>query len=323
LESTENKEDVSFRRLLTAKQMYLHGLEHSNKYGALNKMIAVHNFHNSIEIVLRSIMLHYEIRPERQLNIEFENMLNEIDNFFKDRQLRLPYRQEVRNLNQWRNLVQHHATEPESSTMDEWKVFTKRFLMKVCEEYFDLSFESLSPLELVEDPGLKEILKLSLEKCRELKFAKSLELSKIAFKLASEAIRSFLPYTSSFDIPRELEDYSKTIEKIYSQLEDEFDKVHYYSALLSSGINIVDFNKFDLKTPCVNGSNALYVSWGKISEKIDEETVLWVNDFVVNSIIQWQLIGLNPIILEKNKSVLQHVIDFKYRVAWIMSTPFE
>jgi hypothetical protein len=125
----EDKRKATYRRLLLAKQLYLHGLKHSRNPGALNKMIAIHNFHNAIETTLRAIFLHYEIRAEKQLNIEFESMLNEIDNneAFKEKGKRLPYRQEMRNLNQIRNLVQHHVHEPEGSAMEDWRVFTSRF----------------------------------------------------------------------------------------------------------------------------------------------------------------------------------------------------
>ena len=157
------RKNTTFRRLLLAKQLYIHGLEHANKFGALNKMIAVHNLHNALEIVLRSILLHYEIRAEKQLNIEFETMLNEIDGFedFKKKGKKLPYRQELRNLNQLRNLVQHHAYEPESSSMEEWKVFSRRFLEIAFKEYFQVDFNSVSSIDLIDDELLRAILTLA------------------------------------------------------------------------------------------------------------------------------------------------------------------
>jgi len=143
---SEDQKTIIYRRLILSKQLYLHGLEHSNTSGDLNKMIAIHNFHNAIEISLRSIILAYEIRAEKQLNIDFETMLNEIDNYnkFKEKEMKLPYRQELRNLNQLRNMVQHHAVIPESSTMDDWRVFTKRFLSKAFEQYFNNEFDKIS-----------------------------------------------------------------------------------------------------------------------------------------------------------------------------------
>ena len=77
------KQATARRRLLLAKQFYEHAMDHSRGGDALGKMIAVHNFHNAIEIVLRAIMLEHEIRPTRELNLNFESLMGEIDQFEK------------------------------------------------------------------------------------------------------------------------------------------------------------------------------------------------------------------------------------------------
>ena len=73
-----DRKTTRLRRLMLAKQLYEHALDHSRTGAAADKMIAVHNFHNAIEIVLRAILLEHEIRVERELNIDFEQMLNNI-----------------------------------------------------------------------------------------------------------------------------------------------------------------------------------------------------------------------------------------------------
>jgi len=55
------------RRLLLAKQLHAHALDHSGYGSVLDKMIAVHNFHNAVEITLRAIALEHEVRVEREL----------------------------------------------------------------------------------------------------------------------------------------------------------------------------------------------------------------------------------------------------------------
>lgn len=107
LNATDEKARAAFRRLLLAKQLYLHGLDHSNKAGVLNNMIAVHNLHNAIEIALKAIISHHDIRIDKPpYRINFEDMLQAIDSHpaFKDEEIKLPYRKEVTNLNQYRNL---------------------------------------------------------------------------------------------------------------------------------------------------------------------------------------------------------------------------
>ena len=65
LDPTDEKSKVNLRRLLLAKQVFLHGIGHSEQAGSQNKMIVIHNLHNAIGIVLRAIFLHYEIRAEK------------------------------------------------------------------------------------------------------------------------------------------------------------------------------------------------------------------------------------------------------------------
>ncbi|MGH9822946.1 MAG: hypothetical protein ACREDR_06815 [Blastocatellia bacterium] len=297
----EAKRKATYRRLLLAKRLYLHGLEHSRMVGALNKMIAVHNFHNAIEIVLRAIFLRYEIRAEKQLNIEFETMLSEIDSHptLKDRGQRLPYRQEMRNLNQLRNLVQHHAHEPETSAMEELRVFASRFLIRVFEEYFAVAFDSLSSVSLVNDVRLQEILGRASERMLSSDFISSARLIRIAFEFSSSSIVAFLPNegvnsaffaTSSFREDREL---TSVIETVYRRIR----QAELYTALLASGVSLADLKRLNESTPRVDfaaDGTPYYQGRGDFTE----DQCRWALDFVVNTIISWQLLGLDPVISE-------------------------
>ena len=136
----EKLPQIVLRRLLLSKEFYFNAVCESELASELERMIAVHNFHIAIEILTKAVLLHHEIRGEKTLNIDFESMLAEIDKQppFKARNIKIPYRQELRNLNQYRNLVQHHAMVPEQSVMDDFRVFTRRFLEKSIPLYFDI-----------------------------------------------------------------------------------------------------------------------------------------------------------------------------------------
>ena len=321
--ASEHRARLVFRRLLLAKQLYEHGLDHSNKAGPLNNMIGVHNFHNAIETVLRAILLQYEVRGEKQLNIEFETMLNDIDNHgaFRDRGIKLPYRQELRNLNQVRNTVQHHGVEPAPSAMEDYRVFTRRFLEQACQAYFQVEFDSLSPLDMVEDAELTELLRLSLLSLEEQKFAKSLALSKLAFEWASMAVWSFLPRKDAqvFRLlatraSAEFRDY----EKCLKTLADDVRKAEYYAALLSTGVNVVDYRKFESCTPWVMlYANVLPAEqWGLDKIDADEESARWVHSFVVDTIVRWGVSGLGPSVRDESKEEARSVIQEAGEVDW-------
>jgi hypothetical protein len=313
LNATDEKEQAAFRRLLLAKQLYLHGFDHSNRAGPLDKMIAVHNFHNAIEIVLRAIFLHYEIRPEKELNIEFEVMLNEIDKHFKTQEMKLPYRQDLRNLNQLRNLVQHHAVEPSSATMDDWRVFTRRFLERTCQEYFGLEFDNLSPLEMIDDEVLKDLLRLSLSFIGEGDFKNSLLLAKSTFRTVAVSIFRVFPdevffsslYTSVF-ISRFPE---SDLKNALQMLDKKSDQAEYHAIVLSSGVSLADYKRFTSSPPSFFfslTSDKPLMDWGQTEP--DEETARWVHEFVVTTIVRWQVLGLAPSISDQAMEAIQKLI---------------
>lgn len=310
LSNTDAKAILAVRRLLLAKEMYLHGLEHSYSLDGLSKMIAVHNFHNAIEISLRAIFLYFEIRAERELNIDFESMLNEIasSQAFKDKKLKLPYRQEMRSLNLERNLVQHHAHEPTPSVMDEYRIFARKFLEKVCQDCFGLDWGNISRIDMLEDPSLKSVLNLSLKSIKEKKFSKSMGLSKFAFHLASQKIVDFLPeerfLTSFFITPRGemFEILKEPIEKLVEKIR----KAEEYSALLSSGINLVDWKRFETVTSRIVINVGGYPNASEYPDLTENDTQ-WAHEFVLNTFLHWQTIGLTPIIPEIYKNLINKV----------------
>ncbi len=305
LDVSDDKTRATFRRLLLAKQLYIHGIDHSNKAGVLNKMVAIHNLHNAIEIALRAIFLQYEIRAEKTLNIDFESMLNEIDGHqdFKDKGIKLPYRQEVRNLNQIRNLVQHHAVEPEDSTMEDWRVFTQRFLQRVCETYFNLEFDKLSPLDMIDDPLLKSLFEKSISSIEKGNAQQSITVTKIAFEWASRAILEFLPQDKIQD------QYVNGMGFIeFREVNEALHKATYYAALLSTGVHLVDYKQFLSSTPYVsfmlNGNPN--VQWGR--KQVDMETAKWTHEFAVTTIVHWQVLGLLPKVADRSKGAAQKII---------------
>lgn len=309
----DDKAQEAFRKLLLAKQLYLHGLEHSNNVGAIDKMIAVHNFHNAIEIVLKAIILHFDIRPEKQLDIDFRTLINEISKYklFKENNMTLPYQREILNLNQLRNSVQHHGFEPEASTMDYWRVYTRDFLEQVCQIYFEKSFDALSPVDMISDVYLRELLRLSLSEIEHSKFDISLKFSKIAFEWARMVIIPFLPDRKALRmLSISSECKVRNLKETLERLEEKSDNNLYFSALLSSGIKLVDYNKFQSISPEVHltyTGNVAALYWNK--EIPGEADSRWAHDFVVNTIIRWQSLGLKPCVPDRCVQATQKMLN--------------
>jgi hypothetical protein len=184
-------DDVSHRRLLFAKRMYEHGLEHNRSDDPFSKALAIHHFHCAVETVLKAILMHYDIRSEGQFNVGFEVLMNEIDNHFGTDGPRLPLRQQIANLNTVRNLVQHHAYEGVQRA-EELEGTALRFLEVAAREYFGLEFGDLSVVSQIANAEVREFLEDAQAYMKAGDYVRSAAASVIALKTATNLVRK--PY---------------------------------------------------------------------------------------------------------------------------------
>jgi hypothetical protein len=68
--------------------------------------------------------------------------------------------------------------------------------------------------------------------------------------------------------------------------------------LLSTGVSVWDYKKFELFTPSIS-FNIIGYPIGNLSADEwkpdpDEEAARWVHNFVVTTIVSWQVLGLAP-----------------------------
>ncbi len=212
-------------------------------------------------------------------------------------------------------MVQHHAMEPESSTIDDWRVFTRRFLTKTFKIYFQLSFDEVSSVQFIEDKNIKSLILYAYQLQADGDFKQSIIHAKLAFMYASYSIRDFMPddgFNNDFfvisdirqsileQIPYKISDkIEDTIRTIYSKIDDS----KLYSIMISSGVSFVDYKNFERETPHIDFTlDGGFVVQSGPNYEPNDETTSWVLNFVEQTVIKWQLSGLD---LKLNKS-LQH-----------------
>lgn len=195
--------------------------------------------------------------------------------------------------------------------MDEWRVFTRLFLEEVYQAYFGLEFANLSPLDMIEDAALKDLLRVSFSSIEEKDFKKSLKFAKIAFQWAADAIWTFLPsegFLESLSTSLVLREF-KDLKKALKMLLDRSRQAEYHAALLSSGVSLIDYKRFESSTPSVEFSLTFkpWVQWRQTES--DEETARWVHNFVVTTIVHWQILGLAPSVPDRFRERTQKLIE--------------
>ena len=135
------------RRLVLAKKLYLHGCGHASAKDEVSRMLAIHNFDNAVEIVLKCVATKQELKPAGKY-FYFEELLNKIKE--------LSLIEQIRGLHEARNAVQHQGEIPSMETVIKYKGYVEDFFKKVCSEIFNAPYEGLYLSQLIEYTELRE-----------------------------------------------------------------------------------------------------------------------------------------------------------------------
>lgn len=295
------------KRLLLAKEFHLNACGLAKKTDQLSRMMAVHNFHIGIEIILKAILIKYEIRSEKEFDISFDGLMADVDKHqkFKDSNKKLPYRQQISGLNKMRGLVQHHAKVPDPSDLEDYRLYAERFLISVFKDYFAADFTTVNRITFIEDHKIQNLLNRATGELAQENFFASICFSTATFEYARSSITKVMRdmYTlsriSSAIGARSTANSRGELKKAFEHTIDKVAESERLTILLTSGVTISNLRKFKQIAP-----NTQFMSAGnphfQVSYNYDpsSDDVNWVLEFVISSIINWQQIGLNPMIEE-------------------------
>lgn len=143
-------------RLILIKFLFEHGKTHVFNKTSIGRIIAIHNFDNAIEWVLKSIALQLGINIIQEKEyLNFYKLWRVIDKEKKN-QKKLPLKDEIFGLHDLRNKVQHHANIPSLEDVERYRFFTEEFIKKVLKDYFEINYDELSFISLIENERIRE-----------------------------------------------------------------------------------------------------------------------------------------------------------------------
>lgn len=153
--------ETEIRRLVLAKKLYLHGCSHASNNDEISKMLAIHNFDNAIEFVLKCVATNYDIQTKKKKNridFTFKALWEEInqDGDYKKKNGMLPLKGQMFNLHDLRNVIQHQGDIPSAESVIKYKGYSEDFFREVVEKIFDISYDKLYLSELIANNELRE-----------------------------------------------------------------------------------------------------------------------------------------------------------------------
>ncbi|MBN2208569.1 MAG: hypothetical protein JW759_04670 [Candidatus Coatesbacteria bacterium] len=345
----QDKEALVKKRLLLAKMMYEHGRDHSEKPDPLSKMLAIHHFHNAVEITLKCVFDEFRVKTEKHLRrLGFEALWDEIDKHLRAKVTQeLPWKRQMMVLNDQRNLVQHAASEPGSTVLMESNVNTKNFLVEVFRRYFEEDYETLNPRSLIHNDEVREALNIAAEYLKNGDRLESSAVSKMTYWAASRELHA--PSLPEFLSDSSLKNLSNRVKESLSAARDEQQleqksplddmlvglsdmtsrilmrqqATEDWMNLLSIDTKRADLLEFYRLPPLVEMGPPVKIELRREPEDLEEleRGAMWLLRFVTESCLRWQSSGLNVIWPPEFQKALEAVKSGEIKVstdfAWI------
>jgi len=299
------------KRLVLAKYLFLHGINHLNKRTSLSDALAILNFHDAVEQVLTIVADMKEFRYPSSFMEYWERA--------KNKDYEIPNKSEITKLNKIRNAFKHNAILPNHQECEDLKTILWDFFSIISKDLLNHNFREMSLSDFINDDEIKEHIKKAEDYLNKGKDKESINETGIAFAYLMKNVRSdFLEREESFPTyfnkikhsgitgqSRELRDNFYIIKQCLESIWKRIDKLSKHLNILFLNINEYDYQKFIKLAPRYkillngrlwrSGSGSLYDNEFNMNEK----NALFCINFVINSVIKFQETSFNLLALHK------------------------
>ena len=271
-------------RLVYAKRLLIHGINHANEGTALSRMIAVHNLDNAIEWLLGCIETYYNVPINRKTHYQrFLDYWNIIDCEVVDKiGKNLPLKTQIEKLHDSRNGVQHHGLIPSIEDVNRFKFYAEDFFRQACDNVFQIPYDELYLSTLIDDDKVRDLFIKSEAMFSKGAYLESLKSVALAFAISKRKILEKLE-GEYYDLP-----YS---EGDPFQLNATIMYLHDKVNILTLGIDYKKYSRFKEVTPEIYygfESKEPNFHYTEISKNPEKDDVIFCLEFTLESILEWQ-----------------------------------
>lgn len=278
--------------LQRARLMYEHAVGHTQGTSSIDRMIAIHGFDNTVEYLLRIIVIHLDIEAETNENFdscELTEIAGRVNKYLgTNHNIKLPYFTEIKKLRQVRNLVQHGNVDPGTESAQFLKI-VERLFDSVMVKIFGITRDQIQVSTLVQDATVRNFLASAEEAIKNKKWLAAILASRNAFENAYfMRIRDSEPRIGAASLLGDSEAQSFGVQYFAEIVRNELECV-----LL--GINPAKYTKYKnylLRIPLEHKSTGSLVPLGREWAKEDAE---FCYNFVSDTILRWQSNEQTPV----------------------------
>ncbi len=300
-------------RLVSSKQLFLHGYNHYKIPGDLNRLISIISIDQGIESFLLTTISELGATLKNPYNATFKNKWDTANEKIKlIKKQELPLATEVFSIHKARNNAQHDGIIPSDSSLERAVIYTEVFLKKSYILCFNLNFDKISLSQLIKDRKLKTHMTLIEKKIADEKYRSATYDLVKTFNLIyrTKGIQDKLPLNDEWDFMsnlsiiagqlfkkdiKDFRDHAYTnaeydFRRLLEKMNENINILKEWISIISLGVNIQEYLFFRKNTPTreytstVNGkTKEKFKLTGKIS--YSKENCLRLFNFVYNTII--------------------------------------
>jgi len=283
------------RRLVIAKMMFVHGLQHASLRDQTSRMLSIHHFDWANEIILRLLA---DMSEEHYSEDKFNSILESAAEAYQAKTGRatLPDQNEIVELHKIRNRTQHGATIVDMETVDRFNRVTESFLSTVVQTVFGKTLAQVSLASLILDEKLAAVVQQAEQRFDDGDFKGCIEACEEALTTASfdtaeiEGKAGMLTsYMGSKSIGKMLdkETFLRKYRGASRKLAEDFRE-----AILDLGRATTTMQFFDTYRGAFLDHQNTMASLNRLNQDELRQRALSSLDFVTNLILKWQAEGI-------------------------------
>jgi len=291
------------KRLLNAKLVLNHGIEHGAKTGDLNRLFSIISLDGAIENFLYTVIAELGGELKHQKKPSFNEVFSAADEAVKTKRNNfLPLKTEIMTLHQTRNEAQHSAVIPDISTISRFIVYSSDFLAKSFEICFNISLDRIHLADAIMDSELQKIMEQAEDKRQEKDYQASVQHSALAFEILKRKKqkhemwrRKIDPFVHSqvnnilMGLVFQHDRSERALKEFFDSILKELEYLNDRLEVLSLGANIQEYLFFRKNTPYVSLSMTGKPHFVTIRQIDSSDTnCLRIFNFVYNLILSWE-----------------------------------
>jgi len=151
------------KRLVQAKQILLHGMDHAGRPGELNRLFAILAFDQAIEHFLNTILCGFREAPNVKRSKSertFFQLLNDADQVLTaSHGKQLENTEKIKFVHRLRNGAQHHGMIPSQEDLSRAKVYSEDFLKDSYSTCFSVDYHEVFLADSIESEKVRQHFK--------------------------------------------------------------------------------------------------------------------------------------------------------------------